>query len=107
LVATSGDTSDVDRYKRSIYIKTTIQIIKTHFNRRRIQKVMTHTHERLLTSGLVVLADPDVVRCAEIGDIRDRALAVDLPNSLELVLQVRAALWPEIDSVHVKDGPEQ
>ena len=58
-----------------------------------------------LTSSLVVLADPDVVWGTEVWDVRDGALTVDLPDTLELVLQVRTALGTQINCVHIKDGP--
>jgi hypothetical protein len=53
-------------------------------------------------------AEPDVVRGAQPRHVRDAALAVDLPNALRAVLEVRAALGPEVDAVDVKDAaPEE
>lgn len=60
-----------------------------------------------LTSSHMGLADPDVVGRPEVRDIRDGALAVDLPHSLKPVLEVSAPLGAKVDRVDVKDRPPE
>lgn len=57
-----------------------------------------------LTSQVAVAAHPHVVRGAQVGHIGDGALAVDLPHTLQLLLNVRAALGADVNVVSVKGG---
>ncbi len=51
----------------------------------------------------MVLPDPDVVGRPEVGHVGDGSLAVDLPHHLQLVINISAALMPQVYSVNVKD----
>lgn len=67
---------------------------------------------RRLRVGLVVhdaasglLADPHVPGGAQVGHVRNCALRVDLPDAVQLVVEVGTALGAEIDAVNVEDRP--